>query len=386
MQHLHDYLPTALAYLKHRASIAVIYAGDPEDPQNVQFRSHNPRSWKSYRVVAQDICDALLRLGFERVQLFAEGRTLATQLEQRSIDFAWLNTAGVQGLDSSGHCAGLLESLGIPYVGHTPANMALMDNKQLFKMHLQNQQIATAPYISWHPRESAKITQSAGFIPFLAGLGNNPRFVVKPVCGRASLNVHVAESTAQLDDLCRQVYQHTGNSVLVEHFLPGAEYCVAVMGDINSRMTEADGWHFNGSGAPFCFAQFERQLSAPDAIFTSMDICPISADSIKRLDSHANARVIEALNRIAAKIYRGLGLHSIVRVDLRMDHHGELHVLEANPKPDLKSPADDATSLVSLGLEQLGIDYDVMIINQLSNTLAHLYHYRQTMAARLAGQ
>ena len=182
-------LAAVMTQLKRHANIAVIYAGDPDQPENVRFRSHNPRSWKSYRAVAEDIRDALVRLGFESVQLLQEDRRLAETLVARQIDFAWLNTVGVQGMDSSCHCAALLESLGIACVGHAPNNMTLMDNKHLLKNALQKMDVATAPYITWHPRDCQSVKQTPMFEPFVAHCNANwtptpckSRFVAKPVC------------------------------------------------------------------------------------------------------------------------------------------------------------------------------------------------------------
>lgn len=382
MLNLQHNLPTVLHQLKHDANIAIIYAGDPSVPENVLFRSTNPRSWKSYQLVASDIRDALIRLGFKHVRLLKENKKLAANLDKYAITFAWLNTAGVQGHDSSCHCAALLESVGIPYVGHTPAKIALMDNKHLFKMYLQSEGIATAPYLVWHPKTLKKISLHPQFKHFIQTLSQNsngedkPRYIVKPVCGRASLNVHIAESINQLNALCQKVYNDTGNAVLIEQFLPGREYCIAVMGEVFCEYQGSDDYRFRTNSSPLCFALFERVLENPNTISTSMDTNAISTSSVKPLHPVNEAQLIQLLKTIAEKVYCGLDLNNIIRLDLRMDQNGKLHVLEANPKPDLKASNDKSTSLISLGLDQLEIDYDMLILNQLSNTLSSLYRPR----------
>jgi D-alanine-D-alanine ligase len=391
METLQQYLLTVLPRLKHQANIAIIYAGNPSEPQTVCFKSDNPRSWKSYLSVAKDIQSALQQQGFEKVFLLEENISLAANLNHYAIDFAWLNTAGVQGIDSACHGAALLESLGIPYVGHTPANVALMDNKHLFKMFLNSQSIDTAPYLTWHPKDMKPISEHFKFSSFLEAITKDepaeyqPKFIVKPVSGRASLNVHIAESIAELNALCQQVHAATGNTVLIEPFLAGREYCVAVMGGTFGEYIESVGWNFSTSSSPLCFALFERVLDHPDAIFTSMDHRPISGDSVKFLHPVKDAKLIANLTVIGGQIFESMKLHSIIRVDLRMDKNANLYVLEANPKPDLKAIKQDSASLIALGLEHQGIRYDAMIVNLLINSLSHLYYSRQAVASRLCG-
>src|SRR5262249_59907193 len=60
-------------------------------------------------------------------------------------------------------------------------------------------------------------------------------FVVKPVSGRASLHVHVVADVASLPDAVAAVYAATENLVLIEKYLPGREFCIAVAGPVTSR-------------------------------------------------------------------------------------------------------------------------------------------------------
>ncbi|WP_261887434.1 D-alanine--D-alanine ligase family protein [Vibrio aerogenes] len=224
--------------LKSYLHIAVIYAGDPSEPNVVQYKTHNPRYWKSYIDVATDIKISLENSGFSHVHLIREDKNLMQKLQYKKINFAWLNTAGVQGIDSSAHAACVLESLGIPYVGHTPANTMLMDNKHLFKLYLKSSGIKTAPHFLWHHVREEDTYQSRQLALFCkqfekpeyhARFQEKTRFIVKPVCGRASQHVYIANTPAEVEPLCWRVSRHTNHYVMVELFLSGAEYCVAAM-------------------------------------------------------------------------------------------------------------------------------------------------------------
>jgi D-alanine-D-alanine ligase len=78
---------------------------------------------------------------------------------------------------------------------------------------------------------------------------------------------------------------------------------------------------------------------------------------------------------MARQIYLNLELESIVRVDVRADAAGNLYVLEVNPKPDLKRPTPDVTSLVMSGLAEHGLDYEGLILSLLADRLDTLLRY-----------
>ena len=77
--------------------IAVVYAGDKNDPNTVIERQLNSRDWKSYRLVAEDIADALEEEGFSDVVVLPENRHLGDAISRSNIDLVWLNSGGVNG-------------------------------------------------------------------------------------------------------------------------------------------------------------------------------------------------------------------------------------------------------------------------------------------------
>ncbi|MCY7295757.1 hypothetical protein [Alteromonas sp. a30] len=349
--------------VRRHAEIAIIYSGDPDDSKHVLYRSVNPRNWKSYKDVAGNIASALMSLGFKKIHLMEEGAGLAAELKKKRIQYAWLNTAGVQGFDAVGHCAALLQSLGIPYVGHLPLQTALMDDKEIFKQFLTGAGFRTAPFVTWHPRQNGSPQSKEMFYQKLNNIlpWHSGKCVVKPASGRASQHVYVANKPAEVLELVQHVYSETGNKVLIEQFLSGKEYCISVMGSlIQEDSSQGPNW-MTRHQSPFCFGQFERVLDKDSDIFTSMDVRPISKNVVHFLDPIHNGKVIRELNHIAKSIYTRLGLHGLIRLDLRMDAAGRMHVLEANPKPDLKAPEQGVSSLVAMGIEQIGLDYNELI-------------------------
>ena len=349
-------LQTQVAQLLSKMHIAVIFGGDSQEDGSVIHRSHNPRSWKSYEAVARDIANSLVRLGAEHVSILPDDMRLANRLAEKDIDFAWLNTGGVQGFASVSHTAALLEMLGLPYVGHDPLNCAVMDSKHSFKRMMMGSGIPTARFITWHGSEGAfDPSEHVRFNSIFYGY-EGP-FVVKPVSGRASLNVEYVASREELPKVMEEIFELTENFVLVEQFLSGREFCIAACGPVvaqNGVLKKLD--------TPFTFAAVERALDKDEHIFTSMDKRPITNDRIRLLDPVDDLGIMKRLHNLARSVVTELDINSLIRLDVREDENGHLFVLESNPKPDLKAPTrDGVTSLIYAGLGQYDMSYDDLI-------------------------
>lgn len=365
-------LPLYIEALHPSLRIAVVHGGDKDKDGSVIYKTHNPRSWKSYREVAEDIANALADIGFQHVLVLPDDMHLPETLRKEKIHLVWLNTGGVQGYNPLCHAPSMLEMLGIPYLGHDPFCAAMLDSKPAFKRELHSLGIDSAPFMTWHPAQG------------VLGLGKNSRFgitfrdyngafVVKPVSGRASLHVEVVEDVQDLPRVAEQVYRITRNTVLIEKYLSGREFCVAVMGGV----VYTGGEYFK-LNTPFAFSTAERLFDSDEKIFTSMDKKAITLDRVRTLAPH-ETDLKRKLIELAQSIYWDLNLQSIIRVDVRADEEGVLHVLEANPKPDLKKPTADRTSLVFVGLNEYGMSYNDLILSLLADRLDYLFTYNTGM-------
>ena len=83
------------------------------------------------------------------------------------------------------------------------------------------------------------------------------------------------------------------------------------------------------------------------------------------------------LRGIAKTVFVQLGLETLVRRDLRAGPQGEICVLEANLKPDLKRPVGVKTSIVCVGLQREGTDYDDLILSLFADRLDLLLSQRR---------
>jgi D-alanine-D-alanine ligase len=373
-----DELNGQVATLLSQMNIAVIYGGDKSATGAVIHQTSNPRSWKSYRNVAEDIAGALQRLGCPNVQLLADDMSLGDELRRHQIHFAWLNTGGVQGYSPMSHTAAMLEMFGIPYVGHDPLAAGMLDNKIAFKRELMALGIRTAPFVAWHPSRGRFDPHTNAAFNRVFPSYDGP-FVVKPVSGRASLHVHYVQDCRALADTVAKVFWATKGQVLIEKFLPGAEYCVAVSGPIVAQNRQ-----LAHRGEPFAFSFVERVLDEGEVIFTSMDIRPITMQRLRVLEPQNDADLIAGLREVARSVYVELELESIIRLDVRKGTDDQLYVIEANPKPDLKKPTPGGTSIACAGLPACGMDFDDLILSLFADRVDILFSQRRGCTTHLS--
>jgi len=132
--------------------------------------------------------------------------------------------------------------------------------------------------------------------------------------GRASQNVEYVENLKQVPSVIAAVAGETNTLVLVEKFLGGKEYCIAVMGA--------------GPAGSIAFSPVERCLEADEKVFTSMDVKAITAERVRPMDpAGPEAEVVARLQELGEAVYNSFNLTSLVRLDIRADAAGELYIL-----------------------------------------------------------
>ncbi len=346
--------------LKQHLSIAVIHGGNKYDEGSCFYKTHNPRATKSYESVAQQIAEALRNAGYRHVITLPENAQLLEQLHSHGIDIVFCNSGGLQGYNPMSHLPAILEMVGLPYVGHNPLNATQLDNKHLFKQALTDLGIPTPTFLVCHNCNQS-FEEFKARIEQRFGQSNGP-YIVKPTSGRASIYVNYAKDINEAWLLTQETIKKTSHTVLVEEYLPGREFVVAVGGPIvknNNRLNALD--------TPFAFSVIERKLEDNEYVFTSMDKKAISSNRLVSVD---NEELIQKINLLGQQVHAGLCLQGLVRVDIRMNANGQLSVMEANPKPDLTRPGPHKTSLVCHGLPKERMSYEELIESQLLNAIS----------------
>lgn len=360
------------------ARVAVVYSANPDEPGAVLHRTMQPRSWKSYRDVAEQIGDTLRTLGVATVEVVAEGPVFQAALVAGRFDLVWLNCAGIQGRDSLSHTAAACEALGISYVGHSPLQAALMDDKVLMKQWLHGIGLPTAPFVVRFGAGAR--TLSATDPDFAQAFGHSYRgpFLVKPAQGRGSVMVELVDDLAAVSAAAERINQATQDRVIIERFVAGQEYCTWMAGGLHVQ-----GGEIVGERKLAIFGSAERLFLDYSRVFKKSESA--EANDLARPLSAGEDRLREDLYYLGRTVFSGLSLSIPVRMDVRRDENGFFQILEVNPKPDLRMPDPGHAGLLSVALSDLGCSYADFIWKILADWLHfHLRFHRGQLSGLFA--
>src|SRR5207247_544431 len=153
---------------------------------------------------------------------------------------------------------------------------------------------------------------------------------VKPVAegsGKGVFASNLCANVAALRERARFLLERYAEPVLVETYLPGPEFTVAILGNgPEAYCLPVIGFDFSAlpEGAPPVYGYEAKWVwdrpEAPLAIFQ----CP----------ARVPAALYREIERTALEAYHALGCRDWCRVDLRVDRFGVPTVLELNPLPD----------------------------------------------------
>ncbi|SFL31815.1 D-alanine-D-alanine ligase [Nitrosomonas aestuarii] len=212
---------------------------------------------------------------------------------------------GIQGVSRYTHIPSLLEMLGIPYVGSSPAGHGIALDKVTTKVMIQAAGLPTAPYWVFHNAD-----QIQGDIPFPV--------ITKPKMEAVSLGIQVIHDMNSLRTAITGLVVQFKQPVLVEQFIPGREFAVGLLGNHNPEVLPIV--EIDLEGDAFGIQSLEDKLRKP-----KNKICPAQID-----DKLANE-----LRRLTRETFKVLGIFDFCRVDFRMDEDGNLYILELNSMASL---------------------------------------------------
>lgn len=355
--------------MRARTRIAVVFSSNSAEAGVVVHRTIQLRSWSSYRDGAEQIADALRSLGFLSVEVVGEGPELYRALLDRRYDLVWLNCGGIQGRGSMGHTASVCESLGVPFVGHSPLQAALMDDKVLMKQWLRGVGLPTAPFIVRFGGRATTLSSNDGDFAQEFGRGFRGPFLVKPAQGRGSVMVQLVEDVDAAMTAAEAINRQTQDRVIIEQFVEGQEYCVWVSGGT----LVADG-AVVAEHRISVFGYSERLFLDQGPIFVKKERVPGQFNDLARLLSPGETRLREDLDYLARVVFSGLSLSVPIRLDARRDSQGFLQILEVNPKPDIRKPDPGHSGLLAVALQDLGTTYEGLMLKTLADWLS--FHLR----------
>jgi D-alanine-D-alanine ligase len=262
------------------------------------------------------------------VELRDPDASLLSALRADPPDVVWPALHGASGED--GALRGLLEFLGIPFVGSRSDAARLAWDKPTAKVIVSRAGVATPRSITL-PREAFRELGADAVFDAIADELPVP-LVVKPARGGSAQGVTIVEVRSELPRAMVDAYTY-GDVALVEQHISGTEIAVGIIdtGDGPIALPAVEIEPLSG------IYSFEARYNAGETLFY------VPA----RLPDDVAARAAEA----ALNAHTALGLRHISRVDLIVDRSGTPWFLEANVLPGLTE-----TSLLPQALEAAGHD------------------------------
>ncbi|MDA8538684.1 D-alanine--D-alanine ligase [Pelagibacteraceae bacterium] len=233
-----------------------------------------------------------------------------------------------------------LEAYDIPYIASSRTALDNESDKNLAKKLVLKAKIKTADFFVTEPDQH----QHESSIPI-----SFPLFI-KPVKGGDSRGIDsnsIAYNFSSFKKKVLEIKTKHNLSSLVETYLPGKEYSVGIFQDsINGTLRAMPieiiiKKNINGH----CILDFD-----------------VKKDDEEKVIAVTNKKILKKLSKLAKKAFKALGGKSLGRIDIKMNHQGVPHFMEANLMPGLRKGYFYRSCLLNLDM-----NYDDMIFN-IANT------------------
>jgi D-alanine-D-alanine ligase len=272
---------------------------------------------------------------------------------------------GLRGMNREAHVPAICEFFGIPYSASDPFTLSLCLDKARTKEVLAHHGVPTAAFAL--VRDGAELESLLGELGEDAPAASRARrsllaprpalpLFVKPVHEGSSKGIterNFCRTTGELEAQVAFLLARYAQPVLVEEYLPGAEFTCAVLGNgADAGVLPIVGMNFTslpegaipiyGFEAKWVWDRPERPLD----IFE----CPARiADGLRR-----------EIERVVLRAYRVLGCRDWSRIDVRLDAAGRPNVVEVNPLPGILPDPED-NSCFPKAARAAGLSYDELI-------------------------
>src|SRR5215475_14824635 len=277
------------------------------------------------------------------------------RLRDERPDIVFNIAEGLHGTNREAHVPAICEFFDVPYSGSDPFTLALCLHKAKTKDFLTAHGIPTAPYVLIESRAVLDTLLRNEHPRFPLPSSRFPLFA-KPVQEGSSKGITERNFVRTSDELDAQVQfllDSYAQPVIVETFLPGAEFTCGVLGNgIGAHVLSIVGMNFRSlpAGAIPIYGYEAKWLwdgpSDPLDIFE----CPAVIDPALR----------SRIEDVVLQAYHVLGCRDWSRIDVRLDADGVPNIVEVNPLPGiLPDPADN--SCLPKAARAAGIDYDQLI-------------------------
>ena len=289
--------------------VAIIYNKDLSGVINV-FGMQNKEVYNPQTV---NIVATSLESGGHNVEVIDGNMKVIEQLQQfmpKVIDGEQMGMVfnmayGIQGESRYTHIPSMLEMLGIPYVGSGPSGHALALDKVITKIILQKNGIPTSDFWVFSSRDEDL---------------SNVKYpvIVKPKMESVSFGLRVVNDPAELKEAVNYIVKEFEQQALVEQFIRGREFAVGLIG--NNPVETLPILEIDLENDPDAIQTEDHKRTKPRE-----KLCPANVPD----------DLAEEIRSQCIAAFKALQLRDFSRVDIRMDEHSNIYILEINSMASL---------------------------------------------------
>ena len=290
------------------------------------------------------IREAIESYGHETVGLEATA-DLPSILPATGVDVVFNVAEGLWGRSRESQVPALLELLGIPFTGSDTTTMAMALDKGLAKRIVNQAGIPTAP-----------------FVVMVTGKERLPKdfkfpVIVKPVAEGSSkgiMKTSVVHDETNLRSIVSEMASRYRQPVLVEGFLPGREFTIALLGERRPRVLPPMEVILPTKSDKFPIYSFEGKFFNKEITF--------------EVPAKITPELRREMEQAARNVFSVLDCRDLARVDFRLDENGKANFIECNPLPGLTPGFSDFCVIA----ESVGMDFKALIGEILAPALRRL--------------
>lgn len=276
------------------------------------------------------------------------------KLRQLQPDLVFNIAEGLHGASREAQIPAMLDMLQIPYTGSAPLTLGLCLDKRRTKEVLAQHRVPSPRF--WVVDSPAELPHPLSY-----------PLMVKPPLEGSSKGVTDKALVRNFQELANQVawvVNSYGQSALVEEFLPGREFTVALLGngaDLRALpIVEINLDALPPGGNPI-YSYEAKWLWDTEADPLPIFTCPAQLEPLLQ-------RQIEEACRSA---YQALDCRDWCRIDVRLDVTGHPQIIELNPLPGIL-PRPEQNSCFPKAGRAAGLSYDQLILSVVDAACARL--------------
>ncbi|WP_280770357.1 M20/M25/M40 family metallo-hydrolase [Salipaludibacillus daqingensis] len=230
---------------------------------------------------------------------------------------------GIQGRGRYMHVPGMLEMLGVPYVGSGPETHALALDKVVTKMILLQRGLPTPKFTVLDTPDSP-VTEDLTY-----------PLIVKPKDEAVSFGLKIVHNEEELREGVKVIYETYHAPTLVEEYIEGREVNVGLLGNNPVQALPAVELVF-GEGPQIFTYEDKKNKSGR----TVEKVCP----------ANLTEEEAEKIQQLAIETFKALNCYDTARVDFRIDKQGNPYILEVNSMASLGSDGSFVFAAEKIGL------------------------------------